>query len=383
MPRTVRIAALQMDVAPAPTPDRLARAERLVVLAAESGAQLVVLPEVFNTGYAYTDANHRLAEPLHGPTATWMSETAVHLGIHLAGSLMLLDCDQVYNALLLYAPDGRMWRYDKNYPWGWERGYFRNGDRITVAETDLGHLGMVICWDTGHPELWKRYAGQVDLMVIASSPPDLGHATIDHPGGESISFADLGPRVGSLDTTASLIFGDTIRQQAAWLGVPAVNASPSGHFRSPIPHGLITLLGFLPLAPHMVRYIPTASRARISSDMTPGTQVVDARGEVLAALTPGDGESFVVAEVSLAEHRPAPGGPQPIPPIPRLMYWVSDTLLPFISTPTYRRGLRRAWGRHMAPVPASTRRWTILLGLGVAAGLALCVLLLRRKRKSG
>ena len=108
-----------MDANPAPTGERLARAERLVGEAAAAGAQLVVLPELFNVGYGYSAANHRLAEPPAGPTIAWMKETAARLNVHLAGSLMLLDGDEAYNALLLLAPDGRTWRYDKNYPWGW------------------------------------------------------------------------------------------------------------------------------------------------------------------------------------------------------------------------------------------------------------------------
>jgi predicted amidohydrolase len=90
-----------------------------------------VLPELFNTGYAYAEENFALAERIDGTTVGWLRETAASLQIHLAGSLMLLDGNEVYNSLLLFAPDGRYWRYDKNYPWGWERGYFRDANRIT------------------------------------------------------------------------------------------------------------------------------------------------------------------------------------------------------------------------------------------------------------
>lgn len=101
MERTLKIAAVQMDANPSPTADRLARADRLATEAAKAGAQLIVLPELFNTGYTYSNTNHRLAEPSSGPTPAWMKETAARLNVHLAGTLMLLDHDEVYNALLL------------------------------------------------------------------------------------------------------------------------------------------------------------------------------------------------------------------------------------------------------------------------------------------
>jgi predicted amidohydrolase len=343
VPRTIAIAAVQMDANPAPTADRLARADRLVTAAAGAGAQLVVLPELFNTGYAYADANHRLAEPLTGPTPTWMREAAACLNVHLAGSLMLLDQGEVYNALLLFAPDGRTWRYDKNYPWGWERGYFRAGHRITVAETDLGHVGMMICWDTAHPRLWKRYAGRVDLMVVSSCPPDVSNPTFHFPNGDALTFDDMGPIMASMKGTGPLVFGAMIDQQASWLGVPCVNTVGSGHIRTGIPNGLGSFLTFLPIAPWLVRYLPQAGRMQMSCDMIQGCKVVDAHGQVLAELAQGEGETFTAAEVTLADERPCPQKPQPASPVPFLTYLSSDVLLPWLSIPVYRRGLRRVW----------------------------------------
>ncbi|MEE8389400.1 MAG: nitrilase-related carbon-nitrogen hydrolase [Anaerolineae bacterium] len=95
MERTIKIAARSNERQPGshrrpPGP----RPDRLVTEAAAAGAQLLVLPELFNTGYAYSDANHRLAEPLNGSTATWMKEAAARLNVHLAGTLMLLDHDE-------------------------------------------------------------------------------------------------------------------------------------------------------------------------------------------------------------------------------------------------------------------------------------------------
>ena len=284
-----------------------------------------------------------LVESLDGPTATWMSDTAARFGIHLAGSLMLLDQGEVYNALLLYAHDGQMWRYDKNYPWGWERGYFRGSRRdpkVTVAKTDLGNIGMLICWDAAHLRLWERYAGRVDLMMICSCPPNVGDATYHFPNGDQVSLDDIGPMAASSKGTGLRLFGDMINQQTAWLGVPTVNTVGCGHIRTNIPKGRLSLLGYVFSAPWLLKYLPQADQLQMSCDMVHKCKVVDASGEVLTELTMKDGESFTLAKVYLAESRPSLQEPQPVSLLPNLVYFLSDVLLPTVVRPVYRKGLR-------------------------------------------
>ena len=72
MGQKISLAAIRMDAAPAPTQSRLERAESLVAQAATQGAQIALLPEVFNTGYEYHDRNYGLAEALDGPSVRCM-----------------------------------------------------------------------------------------------------------------------------------------------------------------------------------------------------------------------------------------------------------------------------------------------------------------------
>lgn len=372
MARTLTIAAVQIDANPAPRPIRLGRTQRLVERAAAAGAQLVVLPELFNIGYAYDDSNHARAETADGTTLTWMRQTAARLGVHLAGSLLLLDGREVYNTLFLVAPDGRTWRYDKNYPWGWERGYFRDGSGITVADTDLGRFGMLICWDTAHRDLWQQYAGMVDAMVISSCPPDVTNPTYEFPDGSRLTIDRMGPLMASVKDSGRRLFGDMINEQTAWLGVPAVNTVGSGRITTAVPRGLATLLAILPSAPWLARYLRQASRMRVSCDLIQGCKIVDADGRVLTEMEQAQGEGFTLAEVTLADAPPQPRGAQPPSRVPAFAYASSDAILPWLVTPIYRRGVRRAWGAQMAP--GGTRPWQrtaigVVAALGLAAGL--------------
>lgn len=339
MLRTIGVALAQMDVDPAPTATRLDRADRLVVQAARAGARLVVLPELFNTGYAYADANFRLAEPLDGPTAGWMKQSAERLGIHLAGSLMLLEDGEIYNALLLFSPSGQMWRYDKNYPWAWERGYYRGRRGMTVAHTELGDLGMMICWDVGHRRLWKGYAGRVDLMIIASCPPDGTSPVFRFPDGDDLTLDDL-PFMASVKGSGKQVFGEMVDQQAAWLGVPAVNTGGSGQVQTRVPRGSAFLGGLAFLAPRLLKRWRQADRMEMTCEMIPSCKAVDASGRRLCARSPAEGEGFTLTEVTLPDRKPSPRGPQPKSPLSRQAYLTADVLIPFLMRPVYRRGLK-------------------------------------------
>ena len=338
----LQVAIIQMDAQPAPTAERLQRAERLVNRAAQGGAQLAALPELFNTGYSYRAENYRLAEDLHGPTARWMQATAMKHGIHLAGTLLLRQADEIYNALLLFSPDGRMWRYDKLYPWGWERAYFRPGAGPVVAKTALGRIGMLICWDAGHPGLWRRYAGQVDLMLLCSCPPRVTNPVYHLPGYAPVPFDALGPLSAQIKDSELRVFGPMAAEQSAWLGVPLVATSACGSVRTAVPRGRASLLGLALGAPWLLKYLPAADRMEMACAMTPGSQALDASGRALATISQAAGETLALAEIQLATQRPIPNGPQPRAGLHWAAYLFADRYIPGLCRPVYHRNKAQA-----------------------------------------
>jgi hypothetical protein len=379
--RTIKAAIVQLDVTPDPTPDRLARAERLVTQAAQDGAQLIALPEVFNTGYRYVDENFQRAEPLDGLTVTWMKNLSARLNIHLAGSILLRDDGEIYNALLLTAPDGHVWRYDKNYPWGWERAYFRAGRGITIAHTELGDIGLLICWDVAHPQLWQQYAGQVDLMLVSSCPPDLGNPTYEFPDGERWTMDQLGPLMQSTRHTADTVFDTGTTRYAAWLHVPLLQAIASGHFRSPVPNPQASVLAMLPAVPRFIRYFSEADQVQVSCEMTPACKIVSRTGAIVTRLDPAQGETYALGEIEIADGKPQPIGPIPGRTATWFTYLTSDVILPLISRSTYRRGVQTLPDRPPRPGGFNSRKWLIALGLSALIGLVLALIWTRKKSK--
>jgi hypothetical protein len=336
MTRALTLAAIRMDAAPAPTQNRIERAANLVAESALRGAQVAVLPEVFNTGYAYHPRNYGLAEPMDGPTVTWMKSAAREHNLHLAGSLLLREDGEIYNAMLLVAPDGKTWRYDKSYPWIWERAYFRpRRHPLAPADTELGKIGMLICWDVAHPKLWAAYAGKVDLMLVSSCPPLAHIMDFRFPDGKTVRPRELGPLMRRVYENGEKVFGKYMRQQAAWLGVPLVNTTGAGEFKSGLPRPRISLSVLLAARPDLWKYLRQAAEARAQAGYFDETFIADARGQVLSRASL-DEDNLTVSKVQLAEKTPLPTGKQPKIDLSPLAYRAEE-LTNALLAPAYRQ----------------------------------------------
>ncbi len=336
MGRKLKAAAVQMDVTFAPVSERLDRATDLIAKAANAGAQLVVLPELFNTGYEYHERNYALAETIEGQTVTWMKVQVAQHDIHLVGTLMLLDKTDIYNAALLLAPDGRSWRHDKINVCLWERAYCRAGHHITIADTDLGKLGLMICADTLWPDLWAQYAGQVDVMVIMFSPGDLDNADLIFPDGFRAKYTELEETAVPADKDAAPASNNEfIEEQLYWLHVPAVFAGETGVVRTRLPR-----LELLLQESKLSDCASQASEVWLEMSLPMATGIGDAKkGLLTQGTTTGDG--VVWAEIELADAPPQPQGPQP-------KMQVDEDKIARLVRPLYREGVRRQWGAHMA-----------------------------------
>jgi predicted amidohydrolase len=272
-----------------------------------------------------------------------MRATAESLHIHLAGSFLRRQGNEIYNTLLLAAPEGREWRYDKHYPWFWERAYFQQGSQTTIADTSLGRIGLLICWDVAHAELWQRYAGQVDLMAVSSCPPNVMGMSLVFPDGQRIAGSNAGALVQYLKRTTDETFGQFLRRQSAWLGVPLVNTTGTGRFSTAIPNSKSSMTILTLVVPRLWKYRAQFGQARMETGYFNETYVADAAGKVLERVAL-DAEGYALSQVNLADNPPAPNGKQPAYGIPAMTYWMDD-LIKWMVTPQYRKNTREIPGQ--------------------------------------
>lgn len=177
---TSRIAAIQMVSGPDVTAN-LAVASDLVARAAAAGARLVALPEYFAImGLRDTDKLSHAERPGSGPIQDCLAGLAARHGVWLVGVSIPLAAPvpgRVYNASILYAPSGKAAaRYDKIHLFGLDLGQEQFSEARTIlpghcvvtAATDVGRVGLSICYDLRFPELY-RAMGLVDLIVVPSA----------------------------------------------------------------------------------------------------------------------------------------------------------------------------------------------------------------------
>jgi N-carbamoylputrescine amidase len=183
---TVTVAAVQMAMVDS-LEDNLATAERLVRDAAGRGAQVILLPELFEGPYFCKDMrpeHFALATPFDGhPTIDRFAALAAELAVVLPLSLYEQAGPATYNSVAMVDADGSvLGTYRKSHipdgPGYTEKYYFNPGDTgFRVWSTRYGRIGVGICWDQWFPETARSMAllGAELLLyptAIGSEPPD-------------------------------------------------------------------------------------------------------------------------------------------------------------------------------------------------------------------
>ena len=170
-----------MDILPRDYEGNLGVAVDGITAAAAAGADLICLPEMFPSGFDF-DYIEKCAEPLSGGFMTALRETARDAGVHVVcGSYPEREGEKIYNTAVLLGPDGRIigkYRKIHLFPLMEENLHLTPGREIPVFETDLGKLGIMICYDIRFPELARALVllGAEIILVPAEFPyPRLDH----------------------------------------------------------------------------------------------------------------------------------------------------------------------------------------------------------------
>lgn len=139
-------------------------------------ADLIVLPEMFSTGFTMEPENIDPEQEV--ATLEWMKEQAVKYRSAITGSIIASSNGFFYNRLYFISPEGSMFSYDKRHTFtlaGEDKVYKRGTERLIISYKGFKICPM-ICYDLRFP-VWSRNTEDFDvLLYVANWPSPRVHA---------------------------------------------------------------------------------------------------------------------------------------------------------------------------------------------------------------
>jgi predicted amidohydrolase len=214
----IRLGLVQMLVKPGDPEGNLGRARERVAEAARGGARVVVLPEAMDCGWTHPSARE-LAGPIPGgATCSALVSMAKACGVYLCSGLIERAGEGLFNAAVLIDPSGGiLLHHRKLNELGIAYDLYAQGDRLGVARTPLGTLGVMICADGfAAGEVVGRTLGLMGADVILS--PSAWAVPAEHDNARE--------PYGKLWRDC---YGAVAREYGVWIvGVSNVGAIPAG-----------------------------------------------------------------------------------------------------------------------------------------------------------
>jgi len=169
----MKIAAVQHDVVWEDRDATLGRLQPQLRAAAGTGARLVVLTEMFPTGFSTEP--ERVAEPEGGPTTEFLRTQAAELNLWLTGSVPTHPAagGRPVNRLLLAGPGGELRHYDKIHPFSYsgEHEHYAAGTERVTFDVEGVRVTPFVCYDLRFADEFWAMAERTDCYVVVANWP--------------------------------------------------------------------------------------------------------------------------------------------------------------------------------------------------------------------
>lgn len=165
---TLHLGLIQFDIAWEDPLANMAYLDHL--LSSASGLDLVLLPEMWSTGFSMHPET--IAETVPGPALAWMQAVSRQTQAAITGSLAVADQGNYYNRWYAVFPDGRWVSYDKKhlFSYGKEDQHYTPGAQPVLMEWKGWRIRPIICYDLRFP-VWIRNTQDYDLLLVAANWP--------------------------------------------------------------------------------------------------------------------------------------------------------------------------------------------------------------------
>ena len=167
----ITIALAQMALTLGEPETNYQKADKWVSIAADGGADIVLLPELWASGFDLKNC-HLYASSLKEGYFLRMSSLAKEQKIAVGGSLIERDGEDFYNTFALYNAYGELITFYRKvhlFQLLKEEQYFQPGNQLALADTEWGRIGLAICYDLRFPEMFRAYgAGGAKLILVVA-----------------------------------------------------------------------------------------------------------------------------------------------------------------------------------------------------------------------
>jgi len=175
----INVALAQIDCKAGDKKYNIEKMVKHIKKAKKKDANLIIFPELSLTGYIIRDLAYDLAELIKGSSVRLLEEVAKKEEVYIVfGMVERSEKAQavLYNTAVLLGPEGFVGKYHKMYlpthSVFEEKRYFRPGYQAPVFDTDIGKVGLMVCYDIFFPELARmlRLNGSQLTICISASP---------------------------------------------------------------------------------------------------------------------------------------------------------------------------------------------------------------------
>ena len=170
----ISISLAQLDLKLGDPENNILKAQEAVIQASKQGAEIVLLPELWASGFDLDHARE-YASSLNEGWFARMRSLAVDFGIGVGGSMIEEDQGELYNSFVLYDKTGNLlgsYRKIHLFQKLQEHIHFKGGEKVLVVDSPWGKIGLAICYDLRFPEIFRTCAveGAELILLVAEWP---------------------------------------------------------------------------------------------------------------------------------------------------------------------------------------------------------------------
>lgn len=150
----MKVCAIQLNTIPYDKEANLKKAASFIEEALDKGAEIIALPELFNTGYCCYEKEYELSEELCGQTSSFLLKYAEKYGVcFIAGFIEKSNIPGlVYDSVMFVSKDAAVDSYRKIYLWQEENTRFLKGNSLKRWFHGSAVIAPQICYEAGFPE---------------------------------------------------------------------------------------------------------------------------------------------------------------------------------------------------------------------------------------